>query len=84
MKKPAALSAGLVAAKGTAAPVLDMPTRSPVSAAPAAQKVEATPINFKMPPGFVQEFKVYAAAHRLKLNELLSLSFAAYRKQQGD
>ncbi len=69
MKKPAALSAGLVAVKGTAAPVADMSTRSPIAAAPAP-KVVSTPINFKMPDDFVLAFKSRAVADRLKLNEL--------------
>jgi hypothetical protein len=33
---------------------------------------------------FRREFKTYAAAHDLKLNELLHRSFEAYRRQQGD
>ena len=33
---------------------------------------------------FRREFKTYAAAHDLKLNELLVKCFESYRKQQGD
>jgi hypothetical protein len=34
--------------------------------------------------GFRREFKTYAARHDLKLNELLRLSFDAYRRERGD
>jgi hypothetical protein len=37
-----------------------------------------------VPDAFRREFKVYAASHGLKLNELLRLSFEAYRRQYGD
>ena len=82
MKKPAPLSSHLVAIKGSAAPVDDMPTRS--AAAPA--KKEGTglaPLNFRVSAEFRREFKTYAAAHDLKLNKLLALSFQAYRQQRG-
>jgi hypothetical protein len=108
-KKPsAALSANLVAVKGTAAPVPDMPGRaSPTMAIvpPAEQKptpaphqstpeprtpIEAAagegggqPLNFRVPDSFRREFKVFAASHGLKLNELLRLSFEAYRDREA-
>lgn len=87
-KKPE-LSAGLVAIKGSAAPAPDMPTRA-ASAMPAPAAKERTqgeviePLNFKVPARFRREFKTYAAAHGMKLNELLQRSFEAYRQQQGD
>jgi hypothetical protein len=79
-KKSAELSAGLVAVKGQAAPANDMPGRT------AAAKPEAgqDPLNFRVSSEFRREFKIYAAAHDLKLNELLVKSFQSYRKQQGD
>ncbi len=81
MKKPApALSAGLVAVKGQAAPVADMPPRSPAAPAAPEPKAESVPINFKMPPTFVREFKTYAASHGMKLNELLAKAFETYRR----
>ncbi len=80
MKKPAALSAGLVAIKGNAAPARDMPPRGAV----AAETAGLQPLNFRVGTEFRREFKTYAAAHDLKLNELLRRSFEAYRKQQGD
>jgi hypothetical protein len=103
-KKPAAaLSANLVAVKGTAAPASDMPGRAGVAAPPvlavvppeplkdeapqpAAGEGEAggQPLNFRVSNTFRREFKVYAAQHGLKLNELLRRSFEAYRRQNGD
>jgi hypothetical protein len=86
VKKPAALSAGLVAVKGTAAPVADMPTRSPIAEARAPKlKTEKTqPLNFKIEPSLMWEFKERALADRLKLNELFKLCFEAYcEKHRG-
>ncbi len=86
-KKPE-LSAGLVAIKGSAAPAPDMPTRAapPAQPAPAAkeQGEPILPLNFKVPARFRREFKTYAAAHGMKMNELLQRSFEAYRQQQND
>jgi hypothetical protein len=104
-KKPtAALSANLVAVKGTAIPAPDIsgratsPTVSPSalddtapvqvgSEPPLASAVQAEggwqPLNFRVPDAFRREFKVYAARNGLKLNELLRLSFEAYRRQNG-
>jgi len=81
-KKPAELSAGLVAVKGQAAPANDMPGR----AADVGRPTEAgqDPLNFRVSAAFRREFKTYAAAHDLKLNELLVKCFENYRKQQGD
>jgi hypothetical protein len=42
------------------------------------------PLNFRVSDAFRREFKVYAAQHGLKLNELLRRSFEAYRSQNGD
>ena len=41
------------------------------------------PLNFRVSEVFRREFKVYAAKHGLKLNELLRRSFEAYRREQG-
>ncbi|MFL5288737.1 MAG: hypothetical protein ACJ8AW_49245 [Rhodopila sp.] len=93
-KKPAAaLSSNLVAVKGAAMPVPDMPGRAspPPAAVPAKKEAKAgaaaevgQPLNFRVPAEFRRAFKVYASQHDLKLNELLRLSFEAYRRQQGD
>jgi hypothetical protein len=92
-KKPAALSADLVAMKGAAAPAPDMPGRATPAARPAAlatapdvkpEDKGLAPLNFRVPASFRREFKTYAARHDLKLNELLRLSFETYRRQNGD
>jgi hypothetical protein len=96
-KKPsAALSSNLVAIKGTAAPAPDMPSRGASTAGSQDTKPAATrtptgegegtlaPLNFRVRAGFRREFKTYAARHDLKLNELLRLSFDAYRRERGD
>lgn len=89
MSKKPELSAGLVAIKGSAAPAPDMPARAaPALPAPPAKEPPQgeiiEPLNFKIPANFRREFKTYAAAHGMKLNELLQRSFKAYRQQQGD
>lgn len=99
MKRPsAALSANLVAVKGAAAPAPDMvgrgtpaPSEPPPAAValPAAHTREGkggplAPLNFRVPAAFRREFKTYASAHDLKLNELLRLSFEAYRRERSD
>jgi hypothetical protein len=82
VKKPTPVSSHLVAIKGSAAPVGDMPTRG--GAAPAKEEgTGLAPLNFRVSAEFRREFKTYAAAHDLKLNKLLALSFQAYRQQRG-
>jgi hypothetical protein len=86
------LTAGLVAVKGTAAPVADMPSRAagPVAAATTPSKQseegreELLPLNFRIPASFRREFKTYAARHDMKLNELLRKCFDIYRRTKGD
>ncbi len=77
-KKTADLS-GLVATKGTAAPVADMPTRTP--------KIEAEgntePLNFRVTPDFRRRFRMFAAAHDLKHNEFLRLAVDEYMERHG-
>jgi hypothetical protein len=85
MKKPAALSADLVAVKGAAAPMRDMPPRSVTVPSPApAEESGLQPLNFKVAAEFRRDFKTYAAAHDMKLNELLRRAFEVYRRMQGD
>lgn len=78
---------GLVATKGQAQPVANVPPRS---AAPIAQQPEKdqdsaglVPMNFRVSAELRREFKVYAAEHDLKLVELLRRSFLAYKAQNG-
>jgi hypothetical protein len=54
-------------------------------AGPAEEKeANLAPLNFRIPASFRREFRTYAATHDLKLNELLRLSFEAYRRLQRD
>ena len=79
-KKPADLS-GLVATKGQAAPVANVPARS---AAPAEEAVaNNVPLNFRVSADLRRRFRVFAANHDLKLNELLRLAFDEYEKRHG-
>ena len=82
MKKPVPLSSHLVAIKGSAEPVDDMPTRSAVAPA-KEEETGLAPLNFRVSAEFRREFKTYAAAHDLKLNKLLALSFQTYRDRHG-
>ena len=81
-KKSAALSAGLVAVKGKAAPADDMPGRGGKVTKLTGAGQE--PLNFRVSAEFRRAFKTYAAAHDLKLNELLIRCFESYRQQQQD
>ena len=79
-KKPADLS-GLVATKGQAAPVANVPARS---AAPAEEaEANNVPQNFRVSADLRRRFRVFAANHDLKLNELLRLAFDEYEKRHG-
>lgn len=90
-RKSAVLSSSLVAVKGVAAPSADMPGRAsptapvelPQSDLPSKDAALGTPLNFRVPENFRREFKVYAAQHGLKLNELLQRSFKAYRDRNS-
>ncbi len=79
-KKPADLS-GLVATKGQAVPVANVAARSAVP----ADDVEANnvPLNFRVSADLRRRFRVFAAKHDLKLNELLRLAFDEYEKRHG-
>jgi hypothetical protein len=83
-KKPIADLSGLVATKGTAEPT-NLPTRAeaPVAApAAAADDGNSLPLNFRVPGNFRRRFKMFAAAHDMKLNELLYRSFEQYEASQ--
>jgi len=73
---------GLVATKGAAAPVADMPPRSakPVE---AADEVNNVPLNFRVTADLRRRFRMFAAAHDLKLNELLRRAFDEYEQRHG-
>ncbi|AOL21939.1 hypothetical protein MOU_20595 [Xanthomonas citri pv. malvacearum str. GSPB1386] len=73
---------GLVATKGSAAPVADMPTRTlkPTTNDEPANNV---PLNFRVSADTRRRFRMFAAAHDLKLNELLRLAFDEYEKRHS-
>ena len=87
MAAPAADMPGRLALAPVASPVPPTqapPTRPAPAADPAGQgETGGQPLNFRVPDSFRREFKIYAATNGLKLNELLRLSFDAYRRQQG-
>lgn len=79
-KKTADLT-GLVATKGTASPVPDMPPRSAKSAGSAVDEANNVPLNFRVTADLRRRFRMFAAAHDLKLNELLRRAFDEYEQQ---
>ena len=66
---------GLVATKGATAPTR-LPTRSAVEA-------NSEPLNFRVTKAFRRRFRTYAAAHDMRLNELLYQAFEALEKSHG-
>jgi hypothetical protein len=79
--KTAADLSGLVATKGQAAPVANVPARS---AAPAEDaEANNVPLNFRVSADLRRRFRVFAANNDLKLNELLRLAFDEYEKRHG-
>jgi hypothetical protein len=84
MNKAVPLTSSLVAIKGSAAPINDMPTRSAAPVKVEEPEETGAPLNFRVSAEFRREFKTYAAAHDLKLNKLLALSFQTYRQERGD
>ncbi|WP_340584212.1 ribbon-helix-helix protein [Brucella pseudintermedia] len=79
-KKSTADLSGLVATKGSAAPVANMPTRTPAHAE-TEDAANNVPLNFRVSGEFRRRFRMYAAAHDLKLNELLRLAFDEYEQR---
>lgn len=66
-------------------PVVDAVSEAmPPVTAKAEKEQNLAPLNFRVSAAFRRDFKTYAATHDLKLNELLRLSFDAYRQQKGD
>jgi hypothetical protein len=80
MKKVTDLS-GLVATKGQAAPVTNMPARGESSADDV--ETNSIPLNFRVSADLRRRFRMFAAKHDLKLNELLRLAFDEYEKRHG-
>jgi hypothetical protein len=63
---------------------IEAPKVESADTAPAKDEEAGGELNFRVSAKFRREFKIYAAAHDLKLNKLLILSFHNYRKQQAD
>lgn len=76
--KKAADLTGLVATKGTAAPVTDMPTRTLKPTTTEDDTANNVPLNFRVTADLRRRFRMFAAANDLKLNELLKLAFNEY------
>lgn len=77
-KSAAADLTGLVATKGKAAPAAGMPARSQEK--PDDDPSNNVPLNFRVSADIRRRFRMFAAAHDLKLNELLRLAFEEYEK----
>jgi hypothetical protein len=80
-KKTGNLSAGLIATKGAATPAADVVGRQ-TEAAPPTASVASAPLNFKVDEDFRRRFRLRAAEHDLKLNELLRECFAAWEREK--
>lgn len=49
-----------------------------------AETAKSMPLNFKVPVDFRREFKIYAAQHNKKLNQLLFEAFAALKAKHAE
>lgn len=74
---------GLVATKGTAAPSDDVPSRTLKPATTGDEATNNVPLNFRVSADLRRRFRMFAAAHDLKLNELLRLTFEEYEKRHS-
>lgn len=81
-KKTAALLSSLVATKGHVPTTTNAPPRS--AAISVEEAVNNVPLNFRVSGEFRRRFRMYAAAHDLKLSELLRLAFNEYEQSQGN
>lgn len=75
---------GLVATKGSAAPVTNMPSRSIKTIPVETDEANNVPLNFRVTADLRRRFRMFAAAHDLKLNELLRRAFDAYEQRHGN
>lgn len=81
VKKPASLSAGLVATKGQAVVGEDATPRQ-LETPPAATGLSTSPLNFKVDAEFRRRFRTRAAEANLKLNELLREALDAWEEKK--
>ena len=56
------------------------PSNSTFEEASRSGNASGAPLNFRVSESFRREFKIFAAQHGLKLNELLRRSFEVYRR----
>lgn len=75
---------GLVATKGSAVPVADMPSRSIKPVSVEADEANNVPLNFRVTAELRRRFRMFAAAHDLKLNELLRRAFDEYEQRHSN
>lgn len=78
-KKPAPLSADLVATKGQAVVGSDATPRQPET--PTESSGSSSPLNFKVSAEFRRRFRQRAAEADLKLNELLRQALDAWEEK---
>jgi hypothetical protein len=84
---PAADMPGRAVPAAAPAPAPVVAAVRPARAVPepsVAAEAGGQPLNFRVSDTFRRDFKVYAAKHGLKLNELLRRGFEAYRRQNGE
>ena len=77
-KKPADLSASLVAIKGQAIPAVDSIEQKPLENSTTSKS--SAPLNFKVDLEFRRRFRQRAAEADLKLNELLREALDAWEQ----
>ena len=65
--------------KGRLSRNVSQPTRGPGK----RKAANSTPLNFKVPEEFRREFKIYAAQHNMKLNQVLFDAFAALKEKDA-
>jgi hypothetical protein len=85
MNKKSDLS-GLVATKGQATPLsaeASMQSDRKEAEPPIEAQANNEPLNFRVSAEFRRRFRMFAAAHDLKLNELLKLAFDDYEAKHG-
>ena len=60
-----------------------MPSRSAQPAETDADEANNVPLNFRVTADLRRRFRMFAAAHDLKLNELLRMAFDEYEQRHG-
>lgn len=73
---------GLISTKGNGISTQDMPIRS-INQPIKNEDQNNNPLNFRVSSDFRRRFRMFAASHDLKLNELLVLSFNQYEKENN-